>query len=209
MRRRTSTSGSRCAELTVAESGLLAAIIQSPNGISPYRDAERATRRRNLVLDLMLAQGRIDAETHALARVESLRLASVTPDPGDARYFLDFLHRELSRSYTAEELTDEGLRIYSTLDRAAPGDRGEVARGRTAPTSSGSGPSSRAAIPGKRLQGCLVALRPQTGELLALVGGRDYRISQFDRCTQARRQAGSVFKPFVYIAALEPRTGRR
>lgn len=58
-----------------------------------------------------------------------------------------------------------------------------------------------------RLQGCLVAIRPQTGELLALVGGRDYRVSQFDRCSQARRQTGSVFKPFVYIAGLEPRGG--
>jgi penicillin-binding protein 1B len=59
--------------------------------------------------------------------------------------------------------------------------------------------------PTKALQGCLVAVRPQTGEIVALVGGRDYQLSQFDRCTQARRQAGSVFKPFVYIAALEPR----
>jgi penicillin-binding protein 1B len=57
----------------------------------------------------------------------------------------------------------------------------------------------------RQLQGCLVVLRPQTGELLALVGGRDYRHSQFDRCSQARRQPGSVFKPFVYIAGLEPR----
>ena len=61
--------------------------------------------------------------------------------------------------------------------------------------------------PQLRLQGCLVAVRPQTGELLALVGGRDYRVSQFDRCSQARRQPGSVFKPFVYIAGLEPRGG--
>jgi penicillin-binding protein 1B len=109
--------GKSASDLTVAESGLLAAIIQSPNGISPYRNAEAATRRRNLVLDLMVEQGRIDEETHALARVEPLRLASVTPDPGDARYFLDLLRRQLAETYDGETLTAEGLRIYSTLDR--------------------------------------------------------------------------------------------
>ena len=198
--------GKQASELTVAESGLLAAIIQSPNGISPYRDAERATRRRNLVLDLMREQGRIDEETHALARVEPLRLASVTPDPGDARYFLDLLQRELSRSYAAEDLTREGVRIYSTLDRrlqalaAQSLSDGLAAIERLRPALAD-------APPERRLQGCIVALRPRTGELLALVGGRDYRVSQFDRCTQARRQSGSVFKPFVYIAALEPKGG--
>ena len=70
-------------------------------------------------------------------------------------------------------------------------------------------PAIRSDDPITRLQGCIVALRPQTGEVIALVGGRDYRISQFDRCTQARRPTGSVFKPFVFIAALEPRGLRR
>jgi penicillin-binding protein 1B len=65
-------------------------------------------------------------------------------------------------------------------------------------------PRLRAEDPRRSLQGCVLALRPQTGEVVALVGGRDYSTSQFDRCTQARRQTGSVFKPFVYIAALEP-----
>jgi penicillin-binding protein 1B len=198
--------GKAAADLTVAESGLLAAIIQSPNGSSPYRDAERATRRRDLVLDLMLEQGRIDATRHAEARGEPLRLASVTPDPGDARYFLDLLRRQLAESYAAEDLTQEGLRIYSTLDRrlqalAAKSLReGIEAIERRIP-------ALAEAPPERQLQGCLLALRPQTGELLALVGGRDYRVSQFDRCTQARRQSGSVFKPFVFIAALEPAGG--
>lgn len=195
--------GKSARELTVAEAALLAAIIQSPNGISPHRDPERATGRRDLVLNLMRDQGRIDDAQHAEAQGEPLRLASVTPDAGDARYFLDLLQRQLAETYAASDLAQEGLRIYSTLDRrlqtlaARSLEEGLAAIERRLPRLV-EAPANR------RLQGCLVAMRPQTGELLALVGGRDYRISQFDRCTQARRQSGSVFKPFVFIAGLEP-----
>jgi penicillin-binding protein 1B len=200
--------GKNARDLSVAESALLAAIIQSPNGLSPYRDPERATQRRNLVLELMRSQERIGESTFNEARGASLQLASVTPEPGDARYFLDLLRRQLSESYDTEVLTSEGLRIYSTLDRRQQ---------RIAATSLRDGiawlearfPNLKTDDPSRALQGCLVALRPQTGELLALVGGRNYGVSQFDRCTQALRPTGSVFKPFVYIAALEPvRSGR-
>lgn len=195
--------GKSAEHLTVAESGLLAAIIQSPNGISPYRDPERATRRRNLVLELMRQQRRIDAAAYETALAEPLRLATVTPEPGDARYFLDLLHRQLSKTYPSDVLTVEGLHIYSTLDRrlqrlAAVSLRDGIAEIERRH------PELQSEDPQRALQGCLIVIRPQTGELLALVGGRDYRVSQFDRCTQARRQSGSVFKPFVYTAALEP-----
>jgi penicillin-binding protein 1B len=199
--------GKKTRQLAVAESALLAAIIQSPNGLSPYRDPERATRRRNLVLELMHDQGRIDRRTLDDASASALQLASVTPEPGDARYFLDVLRRQLSEGYDTEVLTSEGLRIYSTLDQrlqriAASSLRRGIERLETwFPTLKRDDPSAA-------LQGCLVALRPQTGELLALVGGRNYGVSQFDRCTQARRPVGSIFKPFVYIAALEPVRGR-
>jgi penicillin-binding protein 1B len=195
--------GKSASHLSVAESGLLAAIIQSPNGISPYREPERAVRRRNLVLELMFDQGRIDVAAYRKALDEPLRLAAVTPEPGDARYFLDLLRRQLAATYPAEALTVEGLHVYSTLDRrlqrlAAISLRDgirEIER---------SHPELVGEDPARALQGCLITLRPQTGEVLALIGGRDYGVSQFDRCTQARRQPGSVFKPFVYIAALEP-----
>ncbi|HEX5066751.1 MAG TPA: PBP1A family penicillin-binding protein [Myxococcota bacterium] len=197
--------GKPAAELGVAESALLAAIIQSPNGISPYRDPKRATQRRNLVLDLMLEQKRIDPETHARAREEALHLAAVTPDANDARYFLDLLRRQLAEAYPTEVLTQEGLRIYSTLDPRLQRIAAESLR--KGLESIEKRRPSLARKGEEALQGCIVAIRPQTGELLALVGGRDYRRSQFDRCTQARRQVGSVFKPFVYIAALEPWRG--
>jgi membrane carboxypeptidase/penicillin-binding protein len=97
------------------------------------------------------------------------------------------------------------MRIYSTLDLRLQRAAARVIREELARLEK----STRSLAPenGRRLEACLVALRPQTGEVLALVGGRDYAASQFDRCTQARRPAGSVFKAFVYAAALEPTSG--
>ncbi|TFG97653.1 MAG: PBP1A family penicillin-binding protein [Myxococcales bacterium] len=198
--------GKTAANLSVAESALLAAIIQSPNGKSPYRDPERAVERRNLVLELMHRQGRISEAALQRARQEPLRLAAVTPDPGDARFFLDLLQRQLASSYSSEVLETEGLRIYSTLDRRAQRIAADALR-EGIESLEKRYPRLRSEDPRRALQGCIVALRPQTGEVIALVGGRDYSVTQFDRCSQARRQTGSVFKPFVYIAALEPRPG--
>jgi penicillin-binding protein 1B len=190
-------------DLGVAESALLAAIIQSPNGISPHRAPEAARKRRDLVLALMHQQARLDDAGLAAAQAEPLGLAAITPEPREARYFLDALRRQLPDFYDADLLTSEGLRIYSTLDlrlqklAAAALHEGLADLEKRHPKLKRPGDQA--------LQGCLVALRPQTGEVLALVGGRSYGESQFDRCTQARRQAGSVFKPMVYAAALEPR----
>jgi penicillin-binding protein 1B len=196
--------GKPVADLGVSESALLAAIIQSPNGIAPHRAPEAARRRRDLVLGLMQDQGHLDADALAAALAEPLGLAAITPEPREARYFLDALRRQLPDFYDADLLASEGLRIYSTLDlrlqklAASALHEGLVDLEKRFPRLVRGGPE-------KALQGCLVALRPQTGEVLALVGGRSYGESQFDRCTQARRQAGSVFKPMVYAAALEPR----
>jgi len=123
---------------------------------------------------------------------------------GESRYFLDVLRRQLPEVYDKELLASEGLEIFSTLDpRLQRAGVGALARGLERIESQH--PELRSEEPSKRLQGCLISMRPQTGEVLALVGGRNYGVSQFDRCTQARRQAGSAFKPFVYIAALEAR----
>jgi penicillin-binding protein 1B len=196
--------GKSARNLGVAESALLAAIIQSPNGISPYRSPEAAVARRNLVLSLMREQGRIDEREHELARSEPLRLAAITPEPREARYFLDALRRQLPEFYGEEALASEGMRIYSTLDLrlqkiAAASLREGLANLEQRHPS--------LVADDRSVQGCLIALRPQTGEVLALVGGRDYSESQFDRCVQARRPAGSIFKPFVFAAALEPSGG--
>lgn len=198
--------GKAARNLSPAEAALVAAIIQSPNGLSPYRQPEAARERRDLVLRLMHGQGRIDRPDLDDALAEPLGLAQVTPEPREARYFLDALRRQLPDFYGPDTLTNEGLHIYSTLDLrlqriAARTVREELERlekANPALTRGKGGP----------VQACIVALQPQTGAVLALVGGRSYALTQFDRCTQARRPSGSVFKPFVYLAALEPRGGR-
>ncbi len=187
--------------LSVEDAALLAALIRNPGGGNPYKHPEAARKRRDLVLDLMLEQGRIDATTHEVARQAPLDLADSTAEPRDPRFFLDALRTQLPEIYSRDVLATAGLRIFSTLD---------VRLQRAAATAVREGLADlekrfpELAAKGKpKLQACLVALRPQTGEVLALVGGRDYAKSQFDRCTRARRPAGSSFKPFVYAAALE------
>jgi penicillin-binding protein 1B len=198
--------GKTPADLTLAESAQIAATIQSPNRLSPHRNPERAIERRNLVLSVMLQQGRIDRGAYEVARDEPLNVSSVTPERAETRYFLDFLRRQLPRVYDEDVLTATGLRIYSTLDPRYQAAAVQALIGGLESIEA-KHPELQTQDPLKKLQGCLIALRPQTGEVLALVGGRDYGASQFDRCTQARRQVGSVFKPFVYVAALEPRDG--
>jgi penicillin-binding protein 1B len=192
-------------DLSLAECATIAGLIQSPNRLSPHRSPELATARRDLVLRLMLQQGKIRQEEFAAATAEPMRVARITPDLRDARFFLDALRRELPNYYGEDTLAAEGLRIYSTLDLRLQRAASRVLREELERLEKG----SRALAPraGSRLEACLIALRPQTGEVLALVGGRDYAASQFDRCTQARRPAGSVFKAFVYAAALEPANG--
>ena len=198
--------GKRVQDFAPAESATLAAIIQSPNRMSPHRNIEGVTERRNLVLKLMHAQGRLSPAAYQEARSQPLRVVDVTSEADDSRYFLDYLRRQLPEVYDAGMLAAAGLQIHSTLDprlqRAAA-----VALREGLAAIERRVPKIHTDDPLRRLQGCIVALRPQTGEVLALVGGRDYRQSQFNRCTDARRQVGSLFKPVVYAAALESRDG--
>lgn len=194
--------------LRIEDSALLAALIRNPGGVNPFKHPEAARRRRDLVLDLMHEQGRIDDAAHAAARAAPLDLTDAASEPRDTRYFLDALRAQLPEVYDRQVLATAGLRIFSTLDvrlqRAAARavSEGLAALEKRFPELKPQG-TTREERRRSTLQACLVALRPQTGEVLALVGGRDYGASQFDRCTQARRPAGSSFKPFVYAAALE------
>lgn len=204
--------GKRVTDLSLDESALLAAVIQSPNAMSPHRHPERAKNRRDLVLELMGAQGRVSPTDAARARERKLNLASIALESGQDRYFLDELARQLPEVYDQELLSVEGLRIYSTLDTMV--QRAAVRalhdgildlEARLAKHNSKKPNAGEKARP--PLQGCLLAMRPQTGEILAMVGGRDYASSQWNRCILARRQVGSVFKPIVYAAALSPQSG--
>jgi penicillin-binding protein 1B len=186
--------------LTLGETAMLAGLIRAPNHYSPYRNPDRARSRRDTVLALMREAGIITPGEETAARQEPLRTEPPRERGNTAPYFVDFLRGELTEVYPSEALTSEGLGIFTSLDpqlqvlAAQAVEEGLADLERRFPALLSSS---------ERVQACLIAVRPQTGEIRAMVGGRDYRSSQFNRAVGARRQPGSVFKPFVYLAAFE------
>jgi penicillin-binding protein 1B len=186
-------------ELTVAEAALLAGLIRAPHLYSPYKHPERALDRRNRVLAAMRDEGFLSDEQFQRTGRLPLRVEAVTLEINRAPYFVDFLREQLLQRYSLEDLTANNLAIFTSLDlrlqesaqRALEAGLERLDR-RVAK-----------AAEGRKVQGALIAIQPQTGFIRALVGGRDYGASQFNRATQARRQVGSVFKPIVFAAALE------
>jgi penicillin-binding protein 1B len=193
--------------LTLPEAALLAGIIRGPNYYSPYRHPQRAVDRRNHVLDEMAAMGYITKGQAQEASSAPLGLAPENVGGSQAPYFVDMIQDELLSHFSEEQLLSQSYRIYTTLNpdlqRAAAGavgtgmdevDKRIDARHRhRLPEQPASGP--------KEPQVALVVLDPHTGNVLALVGGRNYANSQLNHAL-ARRQPGSSFKPFVYAAAL-------
>ena len=190
------------AELSIAEMALLAGLIKGPNRYSPFRDPDRARQRRNYALHAMHTQGDITAEELAAAQDEPLRIVTVSNARKDAPYFVDFVRQELAQTYPADVLTNEGLQIYTALDTHLQQLAEDALQAGLADLEQRH-PRLRGDSPGDQLQGCVIAIQPQTGAVRAMMGGRDYRATQFNRCTQALRQPGSVFKPFTYLAAFE------
>jgi penicillin-binding protein 1B len=189
-------------QLSVAEMAMLASLIKAPNRYSPFRDAERAKQRRNYALSLMLKQGDITAEQYAAALAEPLRIAPLPNQVKDAPYFVDFVRQELAQAYPSDVLTTEGLRVYTALDMHLQHLAEQAVQNGVADLEKRY-PRLHADKPTDQLQACLIAIQPPTGAIKAMMGGRDYRFTQFNRCTQALRQPGSVFKPFTYLTAFE------
>ncbi len=193
--------GKRPEQLTLGESALLAGLIKSPNAFSPFNDPERARARKVLVLDRLLSLEKISEPEYQTALAEPLPTRHPAGRNRVAPYFVDFVRQQLTEHYSPEVLNSEGLRIFTTLDMQLQLAAEEA-------IASGLGrlerfyPELQRKDPIEKLQGCLIAMQPQTGQIKAMVGGRDYRTSQFNRATQAIRQPGSLFKPFVYAAAL-------
>jgi penicillin-binding protein 1B len=183
-------------DLSVAEAATIAGMIQGPTRYSPIRHLEAAQARRNTVLDAMARDGWISTEQAAATAKESI---SVAPSKGDsgalAPYFIDYVNR-IAESEASPEANLEA-RIYTTIDLglqslAEAAIKKQLDRLDQVYEKRGAKP-----------QAALVALDPHSGAVLAMVGGRDYAETQLNRATDARRQPGSTFKPFVYAAALE------
>ncbi len=196
--------GKPVGQLTLPEAALLAGLIKGPNLYSPYKHPEAARKRRDLVLAVLLEQQLIGRDAYESALIADLGVRDVYVDEHVAPYFVEEIRQELADHYGEEILQSEGMAIYSTLDaelqRAA-----NAAVTRQLERLEKDHPKLRR--PQSPLQAAVVALQPRTGEILALVGGRNYQRSQFNRATQALRQPGSVFKPIVLLTALGRREG--
>jgi penicillin-binding protein 1B len=190
--------GRQAGELDLGECALLAGMIQSPATYSPLARPEAARERRDRVLGRMVELGLVPAERAAAARGRPVAPRPQPPARRRAPYFADAAAREAAERFGAGELADAGYALLSTLDAAEQAQaEAALAWGLEALE------RERRQGNGSPLQGAMVSIDPVTGEILAYVGGRDYAQSQFDRAGQARRQAGSAFKPVVYAAAFE------
>ncbi|HUF11531.1 MAG TPA: PBP1A family penicillin-binding protein [Longimicrobiales bacterium] len=209
--------GRSAERLTLAQAALLAALPKAPSHYDPFENPESARERRDLVLELMAEQGLVDADEAERAQGTSLgvrrggprRVAREAPAAG---YFVDRVRRILENRL-GDELYREPLVVHTTLDlglqqRAERELQRQLRIIETGGAGRFSGSRYRLASTGDSLgtdylQGAIVVMDAYEGDVLALVGGRDYRDSQFDRATRAQRQAGSTIKPFVFAAALE------
>jgi len=188
--------GKPLSELDLAEVSLLVAIVRGPSYYDPRRHPERALARRNLVLRQMAEQGVIAAADAAAAAKRPL---GVTRRPAGAYYpaYLDFVRRTLRRDYREQDLTEAGLRIYTSLE---PRAQDEAERALEHELTRLDRQHKRAKAP---LEGAVVLTSPQSGDVIAIVGGRDVGYDGFDRALDAHRSMGSLVKPFIYLTALE------
>ena len=183
-------------DLTVCECAMLAGILKSPTGYDPIRHAKQNKERRGLVLAKMVELGFITPAQYEEAKVEEPALQKIKEETQVAPYFATYVRDRLLEKYGANVVYNGGLKVYTTIDMELQQyaeeamDNSEIFKKH---------PIDKE----PDLNGSLVCLDPKTGHILAMYGGRDFSKSQFNRVTQAYRQPGSSFKPFVYATALE------
>ncbi len=193
-------------QIDLAQCAMLAGMIQHPSYLNPYRHPERATQRRNLVIDAMVDTGKITRQQAIEAKAEPLNLTPVAIDAGEAPYFVDLVRDRLVQHLGDTDYNSQGLRIYTSLDPDLQQVASEaVTEGMKTVDAQVERLHARRVKQGDNTpivypQVALIALNPHTGQVLALVGGRSYGASQLDHAVQ-HRPPGSAFKPFVYAAA--------
>ena len=192
--------GKSVEDLTLAESAILAGLPPAPNAYSPLRHPKKARERQLYVLHRMVERKWITPEQAKKAEAEAIHLRPRGPKGyNEAPYAVEMVRLYLEEKYGKNMLYKGGLKVYTTINsKLQQIAQMAVQKGLEEFEARGKKDSGR-----DQVQGALVALDPQTGYILAMVGGRDYSQSQFNRATQARRQAGSAFKPIVYAAALD------
>ncbi len=190
--------GKPLAELDLSEIAVMVALVRGPSYYDPRRHAKRALARRDLVLKLMAERGVVsqkDAQAASAKPIGVLERGAGSYYPG----YLDFVRRVLRRDYREEDLTKAGLRIYTSLEPRAQ-EQAELALDKELTR------LDRGRYPTATLEGAVVVTAPQSGDVIAIVGGRDVGFDGFNRALDGRRPLGSLIKPFIYLTALE--TGR-
>ncbi|MDQ3061335.1 MAG: PBP1A family penicillin-binding protein, partial [Acidobacteriota bacterium] len=190
--------GKDVSQLTLPEAALIAGIIRSPNRYNPFKNTEKVTERRNQVLDSMLEAGEIAPDQAVKARQTPVALHKISSgkDLQGMPYFSQFAVEEVPKIINDPEALQH-LRVYTTIDPDLQESAYEIVNKRLEKLD-----KYFPKKPKGSLQAALVAIKPKTGEIVAMVGGRDFLETQFNRATNAQRQPGSVFKPFVYAAAI-------
>jgi len=212
--------GKSARDLNIAEAATLAGLPKAPERYNPRRSPERAIQRRNTVLEIMRAEKVVSDADASLAKAYPLQLARRSEAGDVAPYYVEWIRQQLEQQF-GQRLYEQGLKVYTTLDvdlqsaaeRALENQLRAIESGRFGPyphrsyeahMASASERTGEQASPNSPyLQGAFVAMDPRTGAIRALVGGRDFDDSKFNRATQALRQPGSTFKPIVYAAAVQ------
>lgn len=205
------------AELSVAQCAFLAGIPANPTLFDPRRRPENTARRQGIVLSAMEQTGAITPEEAALARAEEIELADRSAPTMRAPYFVEYVRQQLVETYGADRLYSDGFRVETTLDwriqeaaeKALEEQLAWMERKNDYEVNRDSTWVAPEApfVTSPYVQGASIVLDTKTGEIVAMVGGRSYWESKFNRATQAKRQPGSAFKPFVFTAAIEQGIG--
>lgn len=202
-------------DLSPAEYTFLAGVLNNPGYYSPFRHLERAYARRAVVLGNMVSEGHLTREEAEAIGQTEVEIVQDREADHIAPYFVESIRQYLENHYGIKKLYEDGLRVYTTLDarmqRIAEEElerhlvKMEKAEGyeNTRAVFDSLNAESEEELAPHYLQGALVAMDAVTGEVKAMIGGRDFDVSKFNRATQAERQPGSVFKPFLYSAALQ------
>nr|MDP9362473.1 transglycosylase domain-containing protein [Acidobacteriota bacterium] len=195
--------GKPVSELTLPESALLAGIIRSPNNYSPFTRPDLAMQRRSTVLGLMLNQKKVTRDEYDQAMATKLPPRPFRQRSGlsSIPFYVDRVLQEMARDYGIKDVKGRGLQIYTAIDLNA---QDTAARTIEAGLSALEKGSKRLLRPDQPLQGAIINVDVPTGEIRALIGGRNYDVNQFNRALNAQRQIGSLVKPFVYATAFEP-----
>jgi 1A family penicillin-binding protein len=197
--------GRSVSQLSLAEAAVLAGLPKAPNLYSPLQNPAKAKERRDYVLSRMQKERFISPSQAQAAQRQRVIVSPMFKDRGLAGAFVDYVRDQLEQRLGRTALVKGGLRIYTTLDLGMQREANQALQEGLADIEKRQMPKQKAAPSAAPppLEGALVSLDPVSGEIRAMVGGRDYAKSQFNRAVQARRQPGSAFKPFIYAAALE------